>query len=180
VYGETVRFRRATEDDAAAIAALHALSWKDAYRQFLDPDYLAGPVDQDRLDLWTARFAKADVSWSTTVAEKDPAIIGFACVFGDADPTWGALLDNLHVRPDAKRTGIGRSLLRFAASWVTSRYPSSGITSGSLRAIPPPGGAPVGRANNTPHAAGDPVSLRYFWPDASQLAETRPPPQRDN
>lgn len=53
------------------------------------------------------------------------ALTGFACVLLDAEPVWGALLDNLHVRPALKRQGIGRRLFEEARCWVRDRTPGT-------------------------------------------------------
>jgi len=50
-------------------------------------------------------------------AVEDGATVGFTCVLRDADPEWGPLVDNLHVRPDRKGRGIGALLLRRAREW---------------------------------------------------------------
>ena len=42
-----------------------------------------------------------------TLAEDDFGIVGFAHVVFDSDPTWGALLDNLHVAQRRTRQGVG-------------------------------------------------------------------------
>ena len=47
----------------------------------------------------------------TVLAEADGEFLGFAHVVLRDDPVWGALVDNLHVRHDQKRRGIGRRLL---------------------------------------------------------------------
>ena len=45
-------------------------------------------------------------------------MVGFVCVVRDADPEWGPLLDNLHVKPAFKGLGIGRELLGAAREWT--------------------------------------------------------------
>ena len=45
----------------------------------------------------------------------------------DADPEWGALLDNLHVRSDLKRQGIGRALMGETAATLIERRPASAL-----------------------------------------------------
>jgi GNAT superfamily N-acetyltransferase len=56
---------------------------------------------------------------------RDGQLVGFACVLLDADPGWGALLDNLHVTPELKRRGIGRELFEAARQWVAMRAPGT-------------------------------------------------------
>lgn len=52
-------------------------------------------------------------------------IVGLACVLLDEDPRWGALLDNLHVKPTLKRQGIGRKLFEAARRWVDAAAPGT-------------------------------------------------------
>src|SRR4029077_2854369 len=49
------------------------------------------------------------------LAEMESDLAGFACVFPDQDPTYGAFLDNLHVVPQRTGQGIGRRLLAAVA-----------------------------------------------------------------
>ena len=44
-----------SEGDANAIAAVHAESWRTAYRGILSDAYLDGPIDAERRRLWRAR-----------------------------------------------------------------------------------------------------------------------------
>ena len=122
--------RPATCDDSAAIAALHAASWRTAYRNILSDDYLDHHVVEDRQDLWAARFCKFDaMKHLVCVAEDAPAngaqsaIAGFVCVLLDEEPELGALLDNLHVASTRHGQGIGRQLIATAAAWVATREP---------------------------------------------------------
>src|SRR5689334_8702388 len=48
--------RPATEADAATVAAIHVASWRDAYADILTADYLNGPIEADRLALWSQRL----------------------------------------------------------------------------------------------------------------------------
>lgn len=170
-----MRLREANLDDAHAIAALHAASWRDAYRLILDPAYLAGPVEQDRLDVWTGRLSAPDAARRTMLAEDAVGIIGFICTFGGDDATWGSLVDNLHVLPNAKGRGVGRALLRSAAHWVEQAHPSGGMylwvyeaNGASCRFYDRMGGRPVERSLR-PSPGGTAPSLRYHWPDPGDV-----------
>jgi GNAT superfamily N-acetyltransferase len=102
----------ATVDDVASIAALHAASWRSAYRGLLPDTFLDNDVEQDRRDLWEHRFRPGAAQRPLILKAMEPtALAGFACAFLDDDPKWGTLLDNLHVRPDVTSRGIGRMLL---------------------------------------------------------------------
>ena len=71
--------------------------------------------------MWTDRFADPTADTRTILAEEGGALIGFAHVIFDDDPTWGALLDNLHVAFDRKRAGIGTRLMVASAQAVLDR-----------------------------------------------------------
>jgi GNAT superfamily N-acetyltransferase len=110
--------------DAPAIAALHIESWRTAYRGLLPDEFLDGPVFEDRRRLWTARMHAPGVERRLVLKAIDgDALLGFACVLLDAEPAWGALLDNLHVLPELKGTGIGRRLFQDARNWVGASAP---------------------------------------------------------
>ena len=180
-------FRSATSNDAEHIAALHADSWRRHYRGAYADSFLDGDVEADRHAVWSVRLAPAaDRSGSATIlAEHGASLVGFIHVVFDDDPTWGSLIDNLHVRHDQRRSGIGRQLLARGAQAVTERatsramylwvlgqnsaaqrfYETHGGTCADTAPLRPPGGDPT-RINATSR------SLRMTWPDASRLVDT--------
>ena len=82
-----MKYREATAADAAAIAGLHAESWRLHYRgAFLD-SFLDGNVVEDRMAEWTSRLAQAGPDRYTVAGFLDDGTIaGFAHTFLDADP----------------------------------------------------------------------------------------------
>ena len=179
----TVRPARPT--DCAAIAALHADSWRTTYRHILASDYLDRQVGDDRLDLWEARFAKFDrslhhIAVSTPDGDAaDATLTGFVCVLLDEEAEYGALLDNLHVAPGRHREGIGRRLMADAADWVaTTRpawsmhlwvYQANARTVGFYRTA---GGEEVDQRVIVTPAGNRAAVLRFQWRDPRQLAAT--------
>ena len=116
--------RLGTPDDAEAIAALHAESWRSAYRGLVPDDDLGEGLDAERLQFWRSRFAAPDPDWRVVfLAMSDDLLVGFACVLADADPEHGPLLDNLHVKPGWRGQGIGALLLDKARRWSRSIAP---------------------------------------------------------
>ncbi|MEV4630023.1 GNAT family N-acetyltransferase [Micromonospora sp. NPDC049523] len=184
----TPRFRLATSDDAEQIAELHADSWRRHYRGAYADSYLDGDVVGDRRAVWSARLA-APTNSTTVLAEHEHRLVGFVHVIFDHDPTWGSLVDNLHVVHDHRGTGVGTDLLGRAARAVADRatgtaiylwvlqqntaarqfYLARGATCVQTATVEPPGGDPT-RLNGNPH------KLRMTWPDAASLTAAPPRP----
>lgn len=104
-------------DDADAVAALHATSWRSAYRGMLTDDFLDNHVFADRQAVWQERLLRQPGEHAFGIVAEDGSgqLIGFAYVLPGHDPVWGTLVDNLHVHPEAKGGGIGRRLLQAVA-----------------------------------------------------------------
>jgi len=116
--------RLGAADDAAAIAALHAESWRSAYRGLIPDDDLGDTLDDERLKFWRDRFASPDPDRRIVFAAMaSDVLVGFACVLADADPAHGPLLDNLHVRPGWRGRGLGAGLLQKSREWSRTIAP---------------------------------------------------------
>jgi GNAT superfamily N-acetyltransferase len=181
-----VRFRSAEAGDAAAVAGLHADSWRRHYRGAFSDAFLDGDVAGYLLARWTGQLDAPDPGARTIVAELDGELAGLAHTRLGDDARWGALLDNLHVAYGLKRLGIGTRLLELTARAVLDSSPASGLYLWVLEqnagarafytarggrcvetsAVSPPGGDPR-RLN------GSPMSLRFVWPDPSTLLPTQ-------
>ena len=97
--------RRATDSDRPAIAAIHAQSWRDAYRGVLPDALLDREIGSIMDRRWQEQGIRPDDA--VLVAEGDGDLLGF-CATWDGD---SAYIDNLHVRSEARSRGIGRGLL---------------------------------------------------------------------
>ena len=122
-----MRFRQATASEAPAIAALHAESWRTHYRGAYRDEYLDGDVHEDRLRVWNERLSTPAPNQFVVLALEDDDLIGFACVYGGDDATWGSLLDNIHVRPGHQHRGVGASLMAEVAAWCRANYADCGL-----------------------------------------------------
>ena len=185
-HPERLRFRTAGAADAIAIAALHAESWRRHYRGAYSDSFLDGDVVADREMIWRQRLRTADGGSYTVLAEVDAGIIGFAHLVFDSDPTWGALVDNLHVRQRHKRQGVGSELIALVAQaaieretplylWVLEQnlharafYEARGAARVERALVLAPGGE-KSRLNQTPS------KLRYAWSDPTLLLTYRSP-----
>ena len=107
---------------------MHAESWRSAYRGLLPDAYLDGPIFEERRALWVARMRAPGADRRLVLkAVQGGMLLGFACVLLDAEPSWGALLDNLHVKPTLKRQGIGRQLFDRARHWIQATAPRTSM-----------------------------------------------------
>jgi len=171
-----MRYRDATARDIEAVATLHADSWRRHYRGAFADSFLDGDVFADRRAVWGDRLTEPGPDRSTVVAEDDGVVVGFVHTVFDEDPTWGALLDNLHVTHGLKGRGVGRRLMGRSAVAVVARTPSTGLylwvleqntaAQGFYGAL---GGTAVERGFSQPPGGGRPARLRYAWPDPSVL-----------
>jgi GNAT superfamily N-acetyltransferase len=121
-----VHCRPASKDDAPAIAALHARSWRATYRGAYRDEYLDGELESERLGVWTQRLSDPPPNQFVVVAEDAGNIVGFACVYGDFDEA-GSFLDNIHADPDRHGEGIGGHLLREVVAWCRAHHPQTGL-----------------------------------------------------
>jgi GNAT superfamily N-acetyltransferase len=170
-------YRPATAADAPAVAALHADSWRRHYRGSYPDDYLDGDVDADRLAEWTTRLSSPAPEARTTVAvDGDGAVVGLVHTILHEDAEWGALLDNLHVRADLKRQGIGARLMQCSAAAVLADEPVTGLY---LWVLEPNlaarafytarGGVLRDREPFHTPGGGRAMGLRVVWPDPAAL-----------
>jgi GNAT superfamily N-acetyltransferase len=122
-----MQIRDARPSDLDPIAQLHAQSWRLAYRGILSDAFLNGDLVAERTALWRERFDTPADRQSIVVAEKDGALLGFACAFGAHDAQWGSLLENLHVAPEHKGSGIGTQRVRHVARWCADTQAAEGL-----------------------------------------------------
>ena len=184
---ESMRFRFAGPADAEAVASLHAESWRRHYRGAYSNAYLDGDVVADRLAVWTDLLREPDPRRCTILAE-DGGLVGFANTWFDDDPTWGALLDNLHVAEGHKRRGIASRLLALTAEALVERAQRTGLYLWVLEQnvdaqafYEARGARCVGRGLASPpggvasRLTGSPAKLRYAWPEPAVLRATSSP-----
>ncbi|KJS56932.1 GNAT family N-acetyltransferase [Streptomyces rubellomurinus] len=122
--------------DARAVAELHALSWRTAYRDFVPAAALGDGLAEERGELWelrlTADYGGPESTPELLIAERDGEPVGFAYLV--PEPDGRVLLDNLHVRPGLTGGGIGRALLAAARAHLAERHPAAELYLEVLRA----------------------------------------------
>ncbi|MFD3531732.1 GNAT family N-acetyltransferase [Streptomyces sp. NPDC058664] len=126
--------REASSEDAAAVAAVHVLSWRAAYRDLLPAPYLDALDVAERTAVWRARLTAPDRPTVLVATGAGGRVLAFSCFrawSGEGlDPATTAELAALYALPEAWGTGVGRALLsastealvvagfRTAALWV--------------------------------------------------------------
>ncbi len=105
--------RPARPDDAAAIAAVHVAAWQGAYAGILPEAYLAGMSLTRQAAYYHARI----MAGSGVFVAAAPGVMGFVTAgrprthgLGDGE------VETLYVLDDWRDQGVGRDLLRAAAS----------------------------------------------------------------
>ncbi|MET8681053.1 GNAT family N-acetyltransferase [Streptomyces sp. NPDC004647] len=119
-----LRVREMAEPDVEAVAAVRVRGWQFAYAGLMPQSYLdAMSVEQDaarRRD----HFARGRGTMVNLVAERDGAVVGWACVGPcrdeDAAPADGELYA-LYVLPEQLSTGAGRALLAESVARAVDR-----------------------------------------------------------
>ncbi len=171
--------RRAKPIDIEQIANLHAASWQNAYKGMLSAEYLSSCALPDRLRVWQERFtAENQDRYYTLLAHRDETLVGFICLVLDAGDRGSILIDNLHVRPSNKGSGIGRILMANAATWLIEERPSSCLhlfvyeENISARAFYDTlGGQAVERQLGLRDDGQNKYSLKYIWRNLACLIE---------
>ena len=125
-YLAVIGYRPIIVADVATVAHIHAMSWSSAYRGILPDAYLDHQVDADRLVHWQDRLSEPSANDVGMLALQDGKAVGFAFAVKDDHEHWGSMLDNLHVLPQVRGSGIGRGLIRE----LVARLVHAGSTSG--------------------------------------------------
>lgn len=115
--------RIATIEDIKVIAQLHTKSWQEHYRGVMSDHYLDNYILKERLATWTKRLTQPKNNQYIIIALYENKPCGFACVFGEHDAAFGALLDNLHITTMLHGKGFGKTLIKAAAQWSWENYP---------------------------------------------------------
>lgn len=108
----------ATCSDAEAIAHIHSLSWQSAYRHLMSDEYLDNELPEIKRDHWIGVFKNLPEGVIILTASKGDALVGFIAVYANFIPDYDYYIDNIHVLPSLKASGVGKKLMVAAAQKV--------------------------------------------------------------
>ncbi|MER7540169.1 GNAT family N-acetyltransferase [Streptomyces sp. NPDC097704] len=120
--------REALPEDAAALAVVHVLSWRAAYRGLVPDPYLDALDTEERAAVWHDRLTAPDRPTVLVATGDGGRVVAFSCFRPCPDGT--AELAALYALPEVWGAGVGRALMaattealvaagfRTAALWV--------------------------------------------------------------
>lgn len=121
----SVVIRLAWPSDAAAIALIHRVTWRLAYRGVLPDDYLAQMRHAVLVERWRQMIGGHGARDTVWVAERDGEVVGFAqggpSSAPDLEPGFAGEVYMLYVHPAHQGRGLGRLLLDRALADLQTR-----------------------------------------------------------
>jgi GNAT superfamily N-acetyltransferase len=109
-----IQLRRATPEDAAALAAVEVRSWRAAYRGLMPDTFLDGLSEVEKAESWRQNLLKHGPSGRKRVwvALSDADITGFVRVGPLTDEGEVGLIYVLYVLPEQWRRCVGATLMQ--------------------------------------------------------------------
>ena len=147
--------RRATPEDARAIAEIQVETWRAAYVGLMPQETLDALDVDRRADAWH-QWVVAD--WSAQfLAERDGEAIGFVSAGPSRSEEGSGEIYAIYVRPGSWGTGAGLALMEAGVAWLAERYSE----------------AVLWVAEENPQARG--FYERYGWtPETTRMEEVAP------
>ena len=120
--------RRATVDDAEALAHVHEATWRETYVGLLSEQMLDALTADAREAAWRRILSgEADDHLSTVyIAERPGAVVAFSSCGSQRDPAFGAQgyageVTSVYVLKTDQRQGLGTSLMKTMMRDLTNR-----------------------------------------------------------
>lgn len=126
-----LRIRKATVEDAEAVARLQVLGWQHAYRGQMPQDYLDGLSVERRREQHTQWLSTPAPKSHTLLAVQDDEVVGYCTVGPSAIEGKGANAGHLYaiyLDPSSIGKGVGTALMRESVAVLRAE----GFTSATL------------------------------------------------
>jgi ribosomal protein S18 acetylase RimI-like enzyme len=111
----SLEIRRATLDDAGAIAAVHVASWRTTYPGIVSQSYIDSLSVDERTSMWTRRLSEASNAAPDVLVVESPdaGIVGFASggPIRHPEPGFDAELYAIYLLAEFQGRGVGRRLV---------------------------------------------------------------------
>jgi GNAT superfamily N-acetyltransferase len=176
------RLRRATLEDAPAIAGVNAAAWRETYAGLMPAEALAGIDLDDWTRRWRDRIGSGEIGQAVFVALEDGVPVGFARCGRQTNSKLVPLgfdgeIDSIYLLRRVQRQGLGAGLMARlaehlmsvgcanAAVWVLRDAPKA---RGFYEAL---GAAPLGVEGVWEVEGAILPDLAYGWRDLRILAE---------
>jgi ribosomal protein S18 acetylase RimI-like enzyme len=174
--------RRATLEDAAAIARLHVAVWRETYRELAPPSVVRALDEAERRERWTRSLGAEEPTAATFVIETEEKLAAFGHCGSPSHPSFGARgeVKFLYVGRAHARKGFGRKLLATMAEALSGRGYSGfglGVVVGNAPAIAfyeALGGTVLARYTD-PGPLWPSENLLYVWDGPAAAAVRRAP-----
>jgi ribosomal protein S18 acetylase RimI-like enzyme len=117
-----VQVRRARPEDAAAIAEVHARTWRAAYEHVFGAELLAARTPD--VALWEGVLARGR---SDVHVADDEGVVGFVSTGESRDADAAAELYAIYVLPNGWGTGAGTALMRAGLDAMRARFSGEAV-----------------------------------------------------
>ena len=117
-----MQVRKATPDDAAAIARAHTRTWQSSYTHIFPSDALAQLSEEGRAARWSEILSSEPPAERTFVAERDGEVVGFVSIgAARAEAPDVGELRAIYVLPESSGAGVGRALMAEALAHLREK-----------------------------------------------------------
>lgn len=135
-----ITVRRATAEDAVAIATVHIAAWKESYRGIVPDEFLKNLSVERRTAQWLNSLSDVENQYHRAcVAELHGQVVGFSNYGFSTDSEYRGELFAIYILRSAQKRGIGRMLVAEAVKglvdldvhsmlvWVLKENPARGF-----------------------------------------------------